>query len=281
MSANDVIVSEHADDVIEGGGQPRRRAPRSVIVGLEAVCVAVVVVWAALSRVEHHSEPAVKPTPGPAVAPTAPVEIPPLDPAVAGDRLQPREVHGRLSLIMVQNRISMVVPATPGQELPDGKGGWTRYGSNYLSKDTVGPQGAEAVFYWTRLHGGGWANQCPGLVNFPAGSSGAAVAAAVAQAPGVALVSGPSGATVGRAAAQHLVLTIREDLGCDPGYFYSWQAVAGGPFWARTGVGDTIRVWIVEMEGGAPLFIAGETTKVAGPDLEQEIEQIVESIRFG
>jgi hypothetical protein len=46
-----------------------------------------------------------------------------------------------------------------------------------------------------------------------------------------------------------------------------------------TSVGDTIRVWIVDV-GGTRLFIEAETSKQAGSDLEQEIRQIVESIRF-
>ena len=44
-----------------------------------------------------------------------------------------------------------------------------------------------------------------------------------------------------------------------------------------TDVGDTIRVWIVAV-GGKRLFIAA-ATKAGG--LEKEIQQIVESIRFG
>ena len=53
----------------------------------------------------------------------------------------------------------------------------------------------------------------------------------------------------------------------------------GGPFWAGTNVGDTIRVWIIEVNG-TRLFIEAETTTQAPSDLEQEIQQIVESIRF-
>ena len=78
--------------------------------------------------------------------------------------------------------------------------------------------------------------------------------------------------------AKHVVLTVREDLGCDPGFFYTWQDEMWGPFWAETTPGTTIRVWIVEVEG-TRLFIEAETAG-AGSELEQEIRQIVDSIRF-
>jgi hypothetical protein len=52
-----------------------------------------------------------------------------------------------------------------------------------------------------------------------------------------------------------------------------------GPCWVKTNVGDTIRVWIVEVKG-TRLFFEAETTDQASPALEQEIQQIVGSIRF-
>ena len=44
-------------------------------------------------------------------------------------------------------------------------------------------------------------------------------------------------------------------------------------------MGDTIRVWIVDMEG-TRLFIAGLTHDDAGPELDEQIHTIVDSIRF-
>jgi hypothetical protein len=72
------------------------------------------------------------------------------------------------------------------------------------------------------------------------------------------------------------VLTVRERVGCDPGFFYTWRTGWGGAFWRTTDVGDMIRVWIVAV-GGKRLFIAA-ATKAGG--LEKEIQQIVASIRF-
>jgi len=53
----------------------------------------------------------------------------------------------------------------------------------------------------------------------------------------------------------------------------------GGALFPSTTVGDTIRVWIVHVDG-TRLFLEAVTTEQADFALEQEIEQIVESIRF-
>ena len=105
------------------------------------------------------------------------------------------------------------------------------------------------------------------------------VAFAVSTAPGIEVVSGPSDVTVGGRAAQHVVLVVLKDLGCDPGYFYTWRDRTTGALWPSTNVGDTIRVWIVEVRGTL-LFIEAETTTQANAQLEHEIERIVGSIRF-
>jgi hypothetical protein len=95
---------------------------------------------------------------------------------------------------------------------------------------------------------------------------------------------------VGGRAAKHVVVIVRNDVGCDPGFFYNWKAQTGGALWVRTELGDTIRMWIVEVDGTL-LFIAGETHRDVRPGealteagqarIEEEIQQIVDSIRFG
>jgi hypothetical protein len=153
-------------------------------------------------------------------------------------------------------------------------GGWERFGSTSINKSTQGPQDAEAIIYWKTFPSGDNGG-CPPLV----GASVADLAAAVASAPGTELVRGPSDATVGERPAKHVVLTVREDLGCDPGFFFTWPNDDRGAFWLETRQGDTIRVWIVDVDG-TRLFIGAETQPDAGSDVEREIEQIIESIRF-
>ena len=117
------------------------------------------------------------------------------------------------------------------------------------------------------------------MLSLPVGSSAAALALAVSTAPGTELVTGPSNVTVGGRPAKHVALAVRENVGCDPGFFYTWRDFNGGALWPTTEVGSTIRVWIVDADG-TRLFIEAETTKQADRDLEQEVQQIVGSISF-
>ena len=158
--------------------------------------------------------------------------------------------------------------------------GWERFGSISLNKSTHGPQGAEGIIYWTGFPVGAYADPCSPLSSLQADASVADLAAAVAKAPGTELVSGPNDVIVGGHAATNLVVTVREDLGCDPGYFYAWDySDHRGANWSKTDVGDRIQVWIVDVDG-TRLFIAGETHPDASPELAREIQQIVDSIRF-
>ncbi len=84
----------------------------------------------------------------------------------------------------------------------------------------------------------------------------------------------------------NVVVVVREDRGCDPGYFFAWGAPPGGAMWERTEVGDRIQVWVVDVNG-ALLFIAAEThrleaamTEADWTTLDQQIQEIVDSIEF-
>ena len=137
-----------------------------------------------------------------------------------------------------------------------------------LNKDVAGAQSAEGIIYWTSFPDGDYADPCARLLPPSTGAS-----------PGTKLVKGPSDVTLGGLPAKHVVLTVRKNVGCDPGFFFTWRAVDGGTLWTRTGVGATIRVWIVAVNG-MRLFLAAATNKHATPDLKKEIQQVVESIRF-
>jgi hypothetical protein len=148
-----------------------------------------------------------------------------------------------------------------------------------LNKSIVGPQGAEAIIYWTSFPDGDYADACTRLLSPPIGPSVSDLAAAVSTAPGTTLVTGPSDVTLGGHPAKHVVLTVGEKVGCDPGFFYAWRDIRGGALWPTTGVGDTVRVWIVDVDR-VRLFIAAATTEQASSGLEKEIQQIIRSIRF-
>jgi hypothetical protein len=157
--------------------------------------------------------------------------------------------------------------------------GWARYRDIYISKDTVGPQGAEAAIYWTAFPDGEHADPCADLLELTPRATISDLAAVVSTAPGTELVAGPAAATVGGRPARHVVVTVRDDFGCDPGHFFTWDPAEGGPAWWTTNAGDTINVWIVNVDG--ELFvIVGETTTDASAKLEQELQDIVASIQF-
>jgi hypothetical protein len=159
-----------------------------------------------------------------------------------------------------------------------GPGGWGLYGEREITFDTGGSDQAEAMVYWTAFPEGSQTDRCPAQ-DLPVGTSIVELADAVARAPGTTLVGGPADVTLGGRPARHLVLKVRDDQGCDPKYFFSSEAPLGGHGWWTTGVGDTIRVWIVDVDGKR-LFIAGESKPGLPPDVAQEIDDVVYSIQF-
>jgi hypothetical protein len=100
----------------------------------------------------------------------------------------------------------------------------------------------------------------------------------VATLPGTDVVTAPEDVTVGGRPAKHVVITVREDVGCPAGTYCMWYDTSGDFRWA-TALGQTNRVWIVDVDG-ASLWIEAETYKGASPELEQEIQAMIDSIQF-
>lgn len=172
-------------------------------------------------------------------------------------------------------------------------GGKIRTGSLLISRSTVGGQRAEAVIFWTAFPQGGQAAPCASLLRRDFGRSTGDLAAAMAKAPGTKVLKGPRRVTIGGRPAWHLALSVRKDLGCDPGFFFTWRAEMWGAFWLETYVGDTIRVWIVDVDGKRLVFEAEtrqpdshgwpkaiQVTRADVRKVEAEIAKIVGSIRF-
>lgn len=188
--------------------------------------------------------------------------------------------HRRVSRTVEGVRFSLSVPRTGWENGPHEQiGDKSRDRSLYISKSTVGPQGAEAVIFWTGFRDRREAVPCARLLSSAIGRSSADLAAAVARAPGTKVVRGPTRVSVGGRPAWRVVLTVRKDLGCDPGFFFTWPDQMWGAFWPGTDVGDRISVWIMDV-GGTRLFIEAEV-KYRGLGIEQEIAKIIGSIRFG
>ena len=177
---------------------------------------------------------------------------------------------GRYSVTLWGETVSFGIPSS----------GWESFGSFYVTKDTVSYQDAEAIVLWNAFPDGVYADPCHSLLGRSLGPSAADLASAVAATPGTELVTGPSDVIVGGLPAKHVVVTVREDVGCDPGFFYTWSYYGGGAFWQVTRPGDTIGIWIVEVHGER-IFIEAETRWWAGDAVNREIQEIIDSISFG
>lgn len=163
--------------------------------------------------------------------------------------------------------------------------GWSIDEYGYIYKDTeVAADQAEFLF-WSLANI--YSDPCAHTpLSPPVGPSAADLADAVWTAFGTEATE-PSDVTVGGRAAKHVVLTVPEDIACDRTSFYLWYNACGdvpvpeelGCYRYATQLGDTIRAWIVDVDG-ARLFIEAETRKAAGPEVEQEIQQIIDSIVF-
>jgi hypothetical protein len=156
--------------------------------------------------------------------------------------------------------------------------GWFRFGRLYVAKSPTGPQPAEAVILWADIDRGAFARACGQWWGSPVGSA-ADYALAASRTRGTELVEGPTQVVVGGMPAQHVVFTVRRDVGCNPGFFHMWRPIEDGPSWTGIEVGDTVRIWLVEVDGRL-LYIEGDTHANAGSPLARELLEIVDSIRF-
>jgi len=205
--------------------------------------------------------PSPSPTPRPSPSPTPAFVFPP-----AGELA----VSSRHSMNLTGVPFSFSVPTS----------GWISNGSFGIDKSTgVTPEGAGFIFWTPDTPVGVFADPCAQLKGPPVGQSMADLAAAVAAVPGTDLVSGPSDVIVGGYPAKQVVLTIREDVGCDAESFYLWYAPRADLARYATELGSTIRVWIVDVDGTL-VWIDGETYKSAGPEPGEQIQQIIDSIQF-
>jgi hypothetical protein len=199
---------------------------------------------------------------------SAETSLPPASPA--GDILVGPYASGGERLTVAGTPMSFVVP---------GYGSWEAHGRPYVSKSVFGPQGAEAIVYWAGFPESQSADPCPRVLGTSIGHAAADLATAVSIAPGTELAEDVSDVTVGGRSAKHVVVTIQDDFGCDPGYFYTWEPFPDGALWPETAVGDTIRVWIADVDGRL-IFIAAATKPDPGSRVLREIQDMIDSIRF-
>jgi len=160
--------------------------------------------------------------------------------------------------------------------------GWGSNGMWGLDRGNMDSADAAGFLFWPHsAPDNTFADPCAQtLLDPPAGSSAAALAAAVSTVAGTELVSGPSETTVGGYPAQYVVIKVPEDIGCAANAFYLWEDLdTVGAVRYATQKSSTIHVWIVDVDGTI-VWIDAETYLASGPEVAQEIEQIVNSIQF-
>ena len=173
-----------------------------------------------------------------------------------------------------------------------------RTGRVFISRSLARGQAAEAGIFWTTFPDGGEAEPCRSVLGQDIGGSSADLAKAMTRAPGVRIVQRPLRTTVGGRVATYVVLKVRKDRGCDPGYFFTWKPSGReglrddqcwGACWMTADVGDTFRVWIVDVEGKRVVLAARMARTEPGMEVhfradwlkaEREIASVIRSIRF-
>ena len=157
--------------------------------------------------------------------------------------------------------------------------GWQNDRSLYIGKSAFGGRGAEAILFWTGVVGvPNGVQSCGQWWGAPTGGI-ADYAAAAARAPGTRPVSGPSTVRVGGHDAVTVALRVRRLGTCNPGFFYSWHVHRGFALWAGTDEGDTVRMWVVDVDERS-LVIEAITHQGADRAVRREIQEIVRSIQF-
>jgi hypothetical protein len=140
--------------------------------------------------------------------------------------------------------------------------------------------GQNSFIFWTEAPTNVYARPCTREpLDPPAGDTPAELAVAVSSIPGTEPVDEPTDVTIGGHQATHVSIRIREDVGCAPEGFSLWYA--GDPATGRwpDALGDTIHVWIIDVDG-TNVWIDAEVGRNTGPELQAEMQQIVESIQF-
>ena len=162
--------------------------------------------------------------------------------------------------------------------------GWSVDTNGFIVKGTGVAVDEAAFLFWSPVNI--YPDPCTRApLNPPAGPSAADLATAISTAHGTDATE-PSDVAVDGRAAKYVVLTVPEKSDCVSNFYLWYNDCAGDPssnaatcYRFATRLGDTLRIWIVDVDG-ARLSIEANTRKVAGPEVEQEIQQIVDSIRF-
>lgn len=219
--------------------------------------------------------PAATPTPSPTPSPTAtPSASPGVLPELGGIPV------GRWS--MTENGQPFTMQFTTD--------GWHRdVGADPASPNLSKNGGSLAADgAWMPIWGidGVFTDPCRGVRGPKLSPSASALAAAVASMPNTDVVTAPKTVTIGGREATYVAIRFHDDVGCALSDYQMWwddhPCGSGGSEpcgrFVTTG-GETNYVWIFEINR-THVWIEAETMKGARPEVQQEIQQMIESIRF-
>lgn len=238
-----------------------------------AIAAVVVVAVIAYNLLPGTSGVGGSPSPSPTVAPTpAPTPIP--SPTEAAFPPAGPLAAGTHTAILEGIRVSFSVPGPGWEASPDG---------GFILKGDGEQPGSLAIAMWESAPENVYSDPCAHTrLNPPPSHTAVELAAAAAAIPGTDLVSGPVSVEVGGFPAQHVVFTIRDDLGCDPKDAYLWvddgSGAANNWHWASA-LGSTHQVWITEVDGKI-IWIDSETFEGGGTGPDLEVQQVIDSIQF-
>jgi len=158
--------------------------------------------------------------------------------------------------------------------------GWISNGEFGIDKGDTTEADAAGFIFWTETPDGVYTDPCGQVQGPPVAKTASALADAASKVPGIQVISGPVGVTVGGYPAQKLVIKVPANVPCKagPNGFHLWYSQVAGGRWA-TALDSTIHTWIIDVDG-AIIWIDGETYKDASPTTGQEVEDIVDSIQF-
>jgi hypothetical protein len=162
--------------------------------------------------------------------------------------------------------------------------GWTVPPGYSIQTGEYGQPDYVGIDFWPSAPDNVYADPCAHTpLSPPPGTSAASLAAAVATVPVVDVVSGPASVEVGGHPAQYLVLTINEDIDCEPHDAWLWYdestgGATGGWRWAE-GLGARYRIWIIDVDGTL-VWIDAYTFPDADAGLGRDIQEIIGSIEF-
>ena len=193
----------------------------------------------------------------------------PPDPSAVAPPIGHLRAGKRYSLNVADTALSFAVPGR----------GWRNEGNLYLGKRTSGGN-AEAVLLWAGVEGvpdgvtacGQWWGAPSGDVLDYAG--------AVGDFPWAKPTKPISVFEVGGRHAAATVLRVQNAGTCQPGFLYTWPEGPGGGWWTGARRGDTLQLWIVDVDGPI-LVVEAISHPGAGIAVKHEIQQIVASMSFG